>query len=256
VAWHVRDFARGGAIGLAWRSLAVLATLIITNSHATADQPALRHVRRRIAAVPNGIDLSTFRLRASAPEGIAMVGMVAHLTPWKGHARFIRVVANLLRRHPNLYALIAGGEYYDTTGHGGFQMQLQRLITESGLSPVCRIEHVAPDAMPAWLSALSVLVHCPDDPEPFGRALAEAMAVGVPVVAATAGGGLEVVGDAALTVPPRDDAAIADAVSAVLTDRSLSADLSRRGRQRVEERYDERRYVAATVAALERLWSR
>lgn len=251
VVWHVRDFARAGPVGVAWRATALLPAMIIANSQATADQPALRHVRRRVRAIPNGIDLARFRFRPSAGEGASTIGMAAHLTPWKGHERFIHVVGRLLPHHPDLQARIAGAAHYDTAGNAGFRGRLERLIAELGLESVCRLEHVPPAAMPDWLAGLSVLVHCPDNPEPFGRVLAEAMAVGIPVVAAASGGALEVVGPAGITIAPRDEARVVDAVSSLLRDPAQQRRLARLGRERAELCHDERRYVAATIRALE-----
>ena len=56
------------------------------------------------------------------------------------------------------------------------------------------------------------------------------MAAGLPVVATTAGALPEVLGDAALLVPPRDTSALADALSLVLGDEGVRAGLVARGR--------------------------
>lgn len=252
IAWHVRDFARPGALGAAWRAMALIPAVIIANSHATAEQPALHHVRQRVLAIPNGIDLTAFHLRTSPPAGPATIGMAAHLTPWKGHERFIRTVASLRDRHPELRARIAGAELYDTAGNTGARARLDQLIAELGLESTCRIEHVPPSEMPVWLAQLSVFVHCPDQPEPFGRVLVEAMAVGVPVVAAATGGAAEVVDRAGVLLPPGDDDGLVEAVHDLLRDPARGERLARLGRERAERAYDERRYVSDTLRALER----
>ena len=68
------------------------------------------------------------------------------------------------------------------------------------------------------------------------RAL-EAMAAGVPVVAADAGSLPEVLGDAALLVDPTDAEALAEAMDRALTDEALRRLLVARGAHRAE-RYD------------------
>jgi glycosyltransferase involved in cell wall biosynthesis len=65
--------------------------------------------------------------------------------------------------------------------------------------------------------------------EGFGIPPLEAMACGTPVVASNAGALPEVLGDAALLVDPRDEAALAEALRAAADDRGS---LRRRGLER------------------------
>lgn len=68
--------------------------------------------------------------------------------------------------------------------------------------------------------------------EGFGHPPLEAMAAGIPVVAAQAGALPEVLGDAALLVDPGDEMAIAEGLLQVAGDDELRADLVVRGRDR------------------------
>jgi glycosyltransferase involved in cell wall biosynthesis len=68
--------------------------------------------------------------------------------------------------------------------------------------------------------------------EGFGFPPLEAMAAGVPVVAARAGAVPEIVGDAAVLVAPDDVDALAGAIGDVLADPARRADLVRRGEAR------------------------
>jgi glycosyltransferase involved in cell wall biosynthesis len=68
----------------------------------------------------------------------------------------------------------------------------------------------------------------------------EAMASGVPVVSTTVGSIPELVGDGGLLIDPGDDAALAEALGALLDDRERRATMGAAGRARVEERYDAR----------------
>jgi glycosyltransferase involved in cell wall biosynthesis len=83
------------------------------------------------------------------------------------------------------------------------------------------------------LAGATVLAY-PSLYEGFGHPPFEAMAAGIPVVTTTAGSLPEVVGDAALFVPPADDVALAGALERALTDEVLRADLVARGRVRVD----------------------
>ena len=95
-----------------------------------------------------------------------------------------------------------------------------------------------------------VVVHFSMRPEPFGRVIVEAMACGVPVVAAKAGGPEEIVEDGVsgwLTTPgdvPRLSAALARALSAD------PAPVGRAGRRVVEERFSADRFAAGVAGVL------
>jgi glycosyltransferase involved in cell wall biosynthesis len=242
VVWHVRDFVPNDAFGRLWRLLSRGTTTVIANSTATAHQPLLR--ASKVVVILNGVDLDRFRPRGAAPAGAAVVGMAGHLTPWKGHKRFARVVRRLRDDRPELRAEIAGGDLYDTAEHDRYAAELRRSIDDLGLQDALVVTHVPADEMPSFLARLTVLVHCPDRPEPFGRTLAEALATGVPVVAAAGPGAAEVVGEAGVVLPIGDEAEIVGAVRSLLADPERRASLSAAGVERARRLFDERAYAA------------
>lgn len=248
VVWHIRDFRRPGTLGACWSAFALGASTIIANSIATARQPGLRHVARRVNTVYNGIDLGRFV--PVAPPARPVIGMAAHLSPWKGHVQFLRLVDRLREHIPDLTARIAGGELYTTAGHARYAESLRRHVAEFDLEEVCTLERVPAGDMPRWLASLSVLVHCPQRPEPFGRVLAEALASGVPVVACEEGGAPEVVGDAGLLVAPRDDVMLVALTRRLLDDPALRRRLGEAGRRRAESLFDERAYAQRVARQL------
>ncbi len=94
----------------------------------------------------------------------------------------------------------------------------------------------------------------PSPAEPFGLVLLEAMAQGVPVVAAAGGGVPEIVRDGTdgLLVPSGDADALADALDRVLTGPDLRARLAAAGPRRVREAFPLDRTVALTEAVYRR----
>src|SRR5262249_37580571 len=86
-------------------------------------------------------------------------------------------------------------------------------------------------ALSLWYHTADVFVF-PSLYEGFGMPLAEAMACGVPCVAANASSLPEVAGDAALFVDPNDVRALAQSVRTVLSESRLRDDLRARGLNR------------------------
>ena len=105
----------------------------------------------------------------------------------------------------------------------------------------------------AALAGMDVLLHCSTRPEPFGRVIIEAMAVGVPVIAANAGGVPEIIthGVDGLLVPPGEMAAYINALARLTADSGLRVALITAGRQTVADRFTVGRVAADFVRLIE-----
>lgn len=107
-----------------------------------------------------------------------------------------------------------------------------------------------PDSdLPAILSGAAAFVF-PSLYEGWGMPVVEAMACGVPVVTSTRSSLPEAAGDAALTVDPRDAAALAQTIARVLEDRDLRATMIEKG-FRHAGRFSWRRSAEKLLAVLE-----
>jgi glycosyltransferase involved in cell wall biosynthesis len=97
----------------------------------------------------------------------------------------------------------------------------------------------------------AAVVAVPSHREGFGVACAEAMAHGRPVVASAVGGLLDLVvdGETGVLVPPRDVAALREALSRLLADRQLRRRMGEAGRARVREHFSWPAVTDATLAA-------
>jgi glycosyltransferase involved in cell wall biosynthesis len=241
VIWHLRDFPPGGSRGRLFRAAArALPARVFANSDAVA--ATVRGVQ--VVRLYNPVDLERFhpersgagiRAELALPHDAPLVGMVAHLTKWKGHEDFIRIALRLSELVPGVRFLVTGGPIYETEGHEGYAESLRRRTVDLGLAG--RVVFLgARDDVPEILAALDVLIHCPTAPEPFGRVVAEAMAAGRPVVAANAGGTPEIVEHdvTGLLVTPGDVRGFADAVQRLLADPALRHNLGVAARRRAE----------------------
>jgi glycosyltransferase involved in cell wall biosynthesis len=98
--------------------------------------------------------------------------------------------------------------------------------------------------VPTILSSLALSV-LPSLNEGLSNSLLESMAAGVPVVATTVGGNPEVVldGETGLLVPPRNPAALAEAICRVLRTPGLRNRLGQAGRRRVLNHFSNERMI-------------
>jgi len=261
VVWHLRDFLPGGYAGRVLRLAArSLPALVLTNSDAVAAtlRPKNR-ARSSVIRIHNPVDLCRFR--SGLPRGhirqelglgeeVPLVGCVAHLTPWKGHELFLTIARAVTDAVPKAHFVIAGGAIYETDGHNGYLEVLRQRTVELGLSD--RVTFLgARDDVPEILASLDVLVHCPTAPEPFGRVLAEAMAVGCPVVAACCGGIPEVVehGVTGFLIPPGDMESFVSAVSHLLEEPALRHRFGQAGHRRAEALFGVEAHVLGVLEA-------
>jgi glycosyltransferase involved in cell wall biosynthesis len=249
VVWHVRDFPPEGMTGLGLKAAArALPRLIFTNSDAVAGAVRARAAPKvPVVTLYNPVDLERFNPKRSGsavraelhvPDGTPLIGMVAHLQPWKGHADFLRMAKAVSLQVPGVRFLVSGGPIYETEGHTGYEESLRLLAGELGIADRVKFLGIRDD-IPEIMAALDVLVHCPTAPEPFGRAVAEAMGAGRPVIASKEGGVPELVEDGrtGVLVPSGDITAFAGALRRLLDDQSLRQRLGSAGRLRAESMF-------------------
>lgn len=173
-------------------------------------------------SVPGRMVNRSVARRALGHDGSTpLIGVVGRLEPWKGQDIAVRMLAELPAR---ACALVLIGERRSATWPQ-FGAQVETLVYGLGLSAAVIFAGHIRD-VPAYLPALDVLV-CASREEGFGLAVAEAMAVGVPVVATCCGGPEDLIEDGVtgLLAPREDPAALAGQVRRLLADPALAARL-------------------------------
>ncbi len=187
---------------------------------------------------------STFHLPPSSfiphPSSF-IVGYAGRLVSQKGIDLLLRAVAQL--PSPARVHLV---------GSGPERVRLQRLATELGLQDRLQIDALIPSTqMPNYFAGLDCLVlpsrTQPTWKEQFGRVLIEAMACGVPVIGSTCGEIPNVIGEAGLTFPEEDVAALASHLRRLQAAPAEREALGARGRARVLEHYTHRQIAQKTV---------
>jgi colanic acid/amylovoran biosynthesis glycosyltransferase len=156
----------------------------------------------------------------------------AQLVERKGQQYLIEALAILRQRRQGVHLRLAG--------EGDMLAFLRSLVARHGLEDsvefLGQMGHA--DLLRLYETGTVDMVVLPTLHEGIPVCLMEAMAYGVPVVATPTGGIPELLHDGAgILVPPRDPAALADAIERLLSDFDLRRRLSEAGRRRVEEEY-------------------
>lgn len=211
------------------------APLVLSTSRYCIDR--IRHhygvPAQRLALVPEGIDLQLWQLSVD-PAVLAdldarrepfTVLCVARQYPRKRIVDLVDAFALVSSREPRARLVVIG----DGPEHAALVERVRTL----GLAAHVQLLGALPDdaEVRAWYGRASIFC-LPSEQEGFGIVFLEAMASGLPVVSTTAAAIPEVVpdGEAGLLVPPRDPAALAEALLRLLQDQGLRARLRAAGR--------------------------
>ena len=154
----------------------------------------------------------------------------AQFWPHKNHTNLLRAVAHLRDRHELSFEVVLVGS------DKGNQQHVRDLANHLGLERQVHFLGFVPqkDLVTLYQNALALTYQSFFGPENLPPL--EAFALGCPVIAASVAGAEEQLGDAAILVDPKNIEEIADAIRTLYNDRSFSAELVRRGRERASAR--------------------
>ena len=182
------------------RLIAATATTVVANSRYTAARCGRRRRGRawRSSTTPStssaGIrPASIAAARADlgrAARARLLLGVVAQLTPWKGQDTAIEALRLLREEGVDAHLLLIGSAKFVAAptrfDNEAYVARLRAQVADAGLQE--RVSWLGErEDVPELVRALDVLL-LPSEEEPFGRALIEAMALGVPVLATDVGG--------------------------------------------------------------------
>jgi len=245
VVWHLRDriaadYLPRPAVAAVRLLARFVPTSILANSRATlATLPRLPRstvlsnpIVRDVAPTP----VPRHEMRSAAPAaGPLRVGILGRLSPWKGHRIFLEAVAIAFPHGTvearTVEARIIGGALF---GEEQLETELRAYARELGIADDVVWRGFREDVA-AELAELDILVHASTVPEPFGQVIVEGLAAGVPVIAAAAGGPLEILthGVDGLLVAPGDAAALAEALKTLAADPGLRRRLVTAGQETI-----------------------
>ena len=252
VVWHARDL-RAPARAERWlleRVTGVVAISACVADHLFRVEPA---ARERTVLIYNGIDPQDFwpartreevrtelRIALDAP----LVGTVGQLVPWKRQEVFLRAAAEIAMHVSRCRFLVVGADMFGE--HREYVHKLRSLTDTLNIADRTLFTGYRDDAA-SVMASLDVLVHTAEH-EPLGRAVLEAMSLGLPCVAADSCGPAELVQDgvSGLLVTPGDVDGFAREVINLLRTPATARRLGEAAKARVQERFSAQRTARLT----------
>jgi glycosyltransferase involved in cell wall biosynthesis len=220
---------------------------------------------RRLRLVRRGIDTDSFdpaRVTAprmiqlarlwGLPDDLPVLMLPGRLMPHNGHGLLIDALARIKDRA--FHCLVVGAE----SDHSSYSAELEAKARAAGLNGRFHIVPECRDMAAAYMLA-DVVLNVAPAPEAFSLVLAEAQAMGRPVVSTDRGSAREQVAgnDMAWLVPPDDPSALAAAIGRALDlDPDLRTRLAAETAQRTRTRYARTMMCAGTLAVYRELMER
>lgn len=222
LVYHLHDILSAEHFSQTNRRLAVtlanrFASLVIANSKAS--QAAFVEAGGNpdiVDVVYNGFEVELYQYHQSDSiqlkqqlgfDGKFLVGHFSRLAPWKGQHILLEALAQCPQE---VTAILVGDALF---GEQDYIEQLHAQVTVQRLEQRVRFLGFRSDVVPL-MAACDLVAHTSTAAEPFGRVIAEAMLCGRPVVAAQAGGAIELVetGKTGWLVSPGDSQQLATAI--------------------------------------------
>ena len=227
-------------------TLANRAALVIANSQASRDAFIQAGGQaERVHIVYNGFSLETYANCATAGEQLRhelltklapspfLVGQFSRLSPWKGQ----HILIEALQYCPeNVIAVLVGDALF---GEQDYVQQLHQQIQRLNLAHRVKFLGFRSD-IPQLMAACDLVTHTSIAPEPFGRVIVEAMLCGTPVVAAAAGGAMELIdhGQTGWLTPPGDAKKLAEIIKTCQGEASQSQRMVQKAHTLAQERFN------------------
>ena len=201
LVYHLHDILSSDHFSATNRQVAVtlanrFASLTIANSEATrAAFVDAGGCSERVSVVYNGFNPEAYQIQdrdyQSARQSFSLdasfiVGHFSRLSPWKGQHVLLEALAQCPE---NIGAVFVGDALF---GEQSYVEQLHLQVRQLGLENRVRFLGFQSPITPL-MAACDLIVHSSTAPEPFGRVIVEAMLCRKPVIAAEAGGAIELV---------------------------------------------------------------
>lgn len=231
------------------------AKLVIANSEASQDAFILAGGKAHIThVIYNGFQVDRYHINTTQVQVLRqqlqiddkfVIGHFSRLSPWKGQHVLLDALADCPE---NVVALLVGSALF---GEDEYVQTLHQQVEQQGLHDRVQFLGFRED-IPDLMAACDLIAHTSVAPEPFGRVIIEAMLCQTPVVAAAAGGAVELIAHekTGWLTPPGDVQALAAIIRHCQMSPLPIAQVTKLAYQNVKQRFQLATIQAQTHALL------
>ncbi|BAZ15407.1 hypothetical protein NIES4071_72790 [Calothrix sp. NIES-4071] len=248
LVYHLHDILSPEHFSKTNRTIAVtlanrFAKLIIANSQASKTAFIAAGGRADIVEVIyNGFDSISYQVTEAQIKQLRqeleledkfIIGHFSRLSPWKGQHILIEAIA---QSPQEVTAILVGDALF---GEQEYVKQLHEQVEKHRLQHRVKFLGFRSD-IGQLMSACDLVAHTSIAAEPFGRVIVEAMLCGKPVVAANAGGAIEIVDQDinGYLVTPGEPQELAQIIKTCVTEPSKTAMLAENALKSARSRFD------------------
>lgn len=223
------------------RSFVVFSDLMLREVGRKHGFPQRKLVRASYGLDPQRIEArvprNEWRTRFGLPPGAVVFATLTRLHPEKGVLDLVEAAKIVCEECPEAHFVVAGEEVVTPMEHLGFLPILKSRITALGLEQRFQLIGFQHD-VGSILNASDVLIH-PSHREPFGLAVIEASAAGLPAIVSNVGGMLETVvdGETGFHFTARDPRHLAEKALTLTRNPALRREMGQRGKESVLREY-------------------
>jgi glycosyltransferase involved in cell wall biosynthesis len=251
VVWHVRNIQQRAWMKAAMGCLARLPSVktIICVSRAAAEP--FEHLKKRVVVINNGLDIEEWdpasiegRLREEfgIPKEAVVIGSTGRIVPRKGFEYIIDAAKKIKRGGLTgkrlKFVIVGDTPHFFRINH---LEHLKQTVAREGLSDDFVFTGYKADVR-GYLKDFDIFIIPSNYPDPFPRAVIEAMALSLPVVGFRQGGIVEAVEDGVtgFLLAPEEGWRMSEKIVQLAEDEELRAHMGRAGRERVKALFQAR----------------
>mgnify|MGYP001166979889 FL=1 len=185
----------------------------------------------RITVIPNGIDIENFKPSSDSKTlDFKIVTTASSDIPLKGLRHLILALPRVLRDYPLTRLTVIG--------KSPKKSKLNKLIDDLNLEDKITFKSGISENEIVDIYHDSDIAVIPSLYEGFGFGAGEAMACGVPLISTDSGGLKQVIGESALKIEPGSVQQIEESIIKLFNEEETRNELSKKGRERMEELFD------------------